>query len=215
MLTKCCFYNEKNAERRAVAMNVVAAGAGAVVLYVIEMKIIFVSFAHYILLPEPLATLAVTAGLYGGVGTLFCVLTGALKNPILLSAITTTAGVSVSLALGMPLVLLWAPVVASLGFVRFYTTKKFGPYAVFVIGMLCCVAWLSHNLLFLEFSFRGALPLALSSFSLATEMLFGMCLLLPGLALTNVSPGVTGIVLMGHAVGKIFHSYILYIHAGD
>ena len=64
-------------------------------LYVIEMKIIFVSFAHYILLPEPLATLAVTAGLYGGVGTLFCVLTGALRNPIVLAAIATTAGVSV------------------------------------------------------------------------------------------------------------------------
>lgn len=56
--------------------------------------------------------------------------------------------------------------------------------------MLCCVAWLSHNLFwFLEFNFRGALPISLSNFSLCTEVLFGMCLLLPGLALTNVAPG--------------------------
>ena len=44
------------------------------------MRVIFVNFSHYILLPEPVATVAVTAGLYGGVGTLFCVLTGATQT---------------------------------------------------------------------------------------------------------------------------------------
>jgi hypothetical protein len=100
-----------SAEQRNTAMNAAAAVAGAVLLYIIEMKIIFVNFAHYILLPEPMATAAVTLGLYGGVGTLFCVLTGALRNPVALSAIASTAGLAVSLALGMPVVLLWAPLV--------------------------------------------------------------------------------------------------------
>ena len=45
-----------------------------------QMRVIFVNFSHYILLAEPVATVAVTAGLYGGVGTLFCVLTGATQT---------------------------------------------------------------------------------------------------------------------------------------
>lgn len=101
--------------------NITAGVAGVVLLYVIEVQIIFVNFAHYILLPEPMATAAVTLGLYGGVGTLFCVLTGALRNSVILSAIASTAGVAVSLALGMPIVMLWAPLIAALGFVRFYS----------------------------------------------------------------------------------------------
>lgn len=108
-------------EQRNLVANMAAGVAGVVLLYIIEVKIIFVNFAHYILLPEPMATAAVTLGLYGGVGTLVCVLTGALRNPMILSAIASTAGVAVSLALGMPIVMLWAPLIATLGFVRFYS----------------------------------------------------------------------------------------------
>ena len=50
------------------------------------------------------------------------VLTGALRNPVILSAIASSAGIAVSLTLGMPIVMLWAPVIATLGFVRFYST---------------------------------------------------------------------------------------------
>ncbi len=111
-----------SSDQRKIVADIAAGVAGLVLLYIVEVKIIFVSFAHYILLPEPMATVAVTLGLYGGVGTLFCVLTGALRNPVILSAIASSAGIAVSLTLGMPIVMLWAPVIATLGFVRFYST---------------------------------------------------------------------------------------------
>lgn len=55
-------------EQRKMVSDITAGVAGFVLLYIIEVKIIFVNFAHYILLPEPMATVAVTLGLYGGVG---------------------------------------------------------------------------------------------------------------------------------------------------
>ena len=58
--------------------------------------------------------------------------TGALRNPLLLSAVAAAAALSVALALGMPPLLLWAPLLASLGFVRFYATKRIAPYLAFV-----------------------------------------------------------------------------------
>ena len=41
-------------------------------------------------------------------------------------------------------------------------------------------------------------PLSLQQFNMATELMLGLCLAIPGLAFTNFSPGVTGLLLLVH-----------------
>lgn len=162
---------------------------------------------------------AVAVALYGAAAAVCLVLSGALKSngecpPALryaLAALGAIAAAAAACVLGVPLLLLPAAPLAALGFVQFYFTKKFAPYTLFAVASMTCVGWFSQSAFwYLHFTFRGIVPLSLQQFNLATECLVGLCFVLPGLALTNVAPGVAGLLLMAHSAGLGTLETVLY-----
>jgi hypothetical protein len=180
-------------ETRKKVLDVAALIAMLVLLWVVEMRIIFFAYSHYILLPAPLSYAAVAVALYGGFGTAYLIGTGMLQNVLVLQLIGGSAAAALGLAMGLPPYMVPAPVAGAIMFAQFHSTKKFGPYIAFAVSTMVAVGWFAHNSFwFLEFQFV-TVPLSLHQFSLAAELLFGLCLVLPGLTLTNIAPGVSGL----------------------
>ena len=159
--------------------------------------------------------MAVGTALYGIAAAAYVVLTidaSDVAGPLryALSALTAMAAFSAACVVGLPPALIPFAPLAAVGFFQFYCTRRLGPYLLFsACAMVCVVAFTQSAFWFLDFNFR-VIPLSLQHFNLATEALLGLCLAIPGLAFTNISPGVTGLLLMVQAVGLSTLETVLY-----
>uniref|UniRef100_A0A7S0WJN6 Uncharacterized protein n=1 Tax=Pyramimonas obovata TaxID=1411642 RepID=A0A7S0WJN6_9CHLO len=184
---------------------VVAATALVAGVAGLEGRIIFRAFSRYLLVPPPWSYLLVSVALYGATVLLAGHFLGAigpqLGGPVAMTVLLMSA-LAASLAAGVPLWGLPAPLFSAGGLASFYATGEVRDYLVFVGGAALSFAWfLSHHFWFLDVTF-GGLPLA----ALCRLLLLLLALLLLTLALSSSSGCLVPTSHTSHASHRPHHT---------
>ena len=123
-----------------------------------EYRVVFGSFAHYIVFPPPFSYMVVTAALYSGLGLLLLHVHGTVAMDQLFTDITlylsVFAALAWSLVVGLPLVVVPFPVMMTYFAFLFYSHRKLSQFVVVAISGAVVAAWLLwHSFWFLDFRF--------------------------------------------------------------
>ena len=125
----------------------------------LEGRIIFYGFGQYIRLTAPWSYIAVTITVYGLASLVLLHFSGALGQEVegvLVAPLLMLSAALGSLAAGVPIWVLPAPLLAAAGLAMFYETRLLRDYSLFTIGGLCTGGWfLWHHFSFLDIELDG------------------------------------------------------------
>uniref|UniRef100_A0A061QRP1 Nef1-like protein n=1 Tax=Tetraselmis sp. GSL018 TaxID=582737 RepID=A0A061QRP1_9CHLO len=187
--------------REALRWSAALAALGAAVAGV-EERVVFAAFGEYILLHPPWDWVLVTVALYGHGAVVLLHLSGALRSPPVHAM--TSAGLVLCcfvacLTVGLPLAVVPAPLVSSLGLALFYRSRSMREYVLFLVGAGIAGLWfVGHHFWFLDvrvgewWSVQRVCALLLA-YTAPT-------VLLPGLLLSGAPRWLCGASLAAHAL---------------
>jgi hypothetical protein len=166
----------------------------------IEGRVIFHAFMPYIKLPAPWNYVAISGAMLGLVLLGLAHVTGALGTSMDATVagscllLCTTAG---SLAVGVPLHWLPAPMVAACGLALYYDSRSLQEYSIFVLGAFLTAGWLVHqHFWFLDLRVGFVHLHTICKLALAALL---PALIVPGLVLAQTGRQVVGVLMLAQA----------------
>ena len=174
-----------------------------------EGRVVFASFGQYIHVPSPWSYLLVTPALYAGAALFASHFTGALGGTVDLTVagmLAVGAAGAGAFAMGVPLPVMPAPLVAAAGFALYYESGLLRDYLLFALGALLFMVWfVQHNFWFVDLDVGG-------------RPVHHICRdVLVSTALVLLACGVSACRVDAHAVGAAFvasGTFFTHLEAG-
>lgn len=168
----------------------------------LEGRIIFYSFGQYIRLAAPWSYLAVTLTVYGLAALILLHFSGALGQEaegVLMAPLLMLSAALGSLAAGLPIPILPAPLLAAAGMSMFYESRSMREYILFAAGGVVSGGWfLWHHFSFLDVQLDG-ISLHNLCILILTAMVPGV--LIPGLVHAGIKgPYVSSLMVLQAAL---------------